>query len=253
MLQMDGTTFSATLDPTLVVANRLEFLHAHKILTLDGSGDVILLQFMGDACNVWRSTHTSGTILVIKVVYTDNTGLMIEGRGVNGVPNHGVMAFYIGEDTHDAMSIAAPRLPSQITTMVKNGVTVIINNGPMIIPVALCIGGDMKFLMSMLGLCGCSSTTPCLYCDCRQDELCLSMAQWKDKGGLRFRSYTSQMQLAHMHMDEEYTCPAHGCSKVIKPGGPQYLPETEQQRLLFQRVHSGTRPGVGPKVCSCYM
>jgi hypothetical protein len=226
----------------LVVDKRLELLHAQGLLTLDGSS-CIQLQFLADACNVWRSTHTSGTIVVIKVIYNDTNALR-EGRGVNGVANNHVVAFWLGDDTHESMSKAAKDLPAQLADMVRDGVTVTGIN----VPVALCLGGDMKFKMSLMGLSGCSSTYPCLYCYCIAAELHLSMKEWEEKGGLEFRSYATQMQLAHMHMPESYKCPAPGCNKEIKPGGPQFLPD-EKGRLKWQKMHKGTRPGLGPKVC----
>jgi hypothetical protein len=205
---------------------------------------------MGDACNVWRSTHQSGTSAVIKVIY-DDKNMKIEGHGVNSVGNNVIVAFWLGDDTHDSMTAAAPRLQALLAAMVLEGVKV----GNITQKVKLCMGGDMKFQSSMMGLCGSSSTYPCMKCLCNKADLSLGAADFVERGELppKLRSYEHQLQLSHTVMDSPYTCLA--CRKVISKDD-QCLPleGNESARLNFQKEHSGTRPGFDPKVlrmCVC--
>jgi hypothetical protein len=244
MIQVDPVTSCATLDPAKAVANRLSQLSNLGLITLSTTTP-IQLQLMGDACNVWRSTHTSGTSVVIKVIYNDNNTGHIEGRGVNSVSNNVLIAFWLGDDTHESMTAACSDLPARLTAMVNEGVMV----GNIRQPVKLCMGGDLKFLMSMLGLCGCSSNSPCPHCYCHKKDMDKGAAFLATRDGLplKMRTYEAQMQLSHTPTDSPYACPA--CKKMISTG-LKCLPEegNESARRSFQQDHSGTRPGYGPKV-----
>jgi hypothetical protein len=251
-MQVDDETRCASLDPALVVADRLFTLSGFNLVRL--GPNPILIQFMGDACGLWKSTHTSGTSVVIKVIYNDK-GVTVEGRGVNTVANNSLLTWWVGDDTHDSMTTAASGLPGRLDAMVRDGVKVDTvgehgEKGPSFTqPVALCVGGDMKFMSSMMGLCGCSSTFPCIHCNCTSSDLALSAAAWAAKDGIKLRTYETQLQLAHTLLCYEYNCP--GCNLLITPGGNRHLPTTETHRLKYQKEHSGTRPGHAPMVRLC--
>jgi hypothetical protein len=194
---------------------------------------------------------------VLQVIYCDK-GVEVEGLGVNTVSNNSLVAFYVGDDSYDSLAEALPKLPAQLLALVKDGVTVQGKH----CQIALCLGGDMKFLNSILGLCGCSSTWPCIYCYCSKDQLHLTAAEWEALGGLQLRFYAEQLQLAHIRGKTAYKCPAPGCGKNITPDGPDFLPvrptddPPDKQKMKaynnarrkHQKGHYGGAPGKGPWV-----
>jgi hypothetical protein len=73
-----------------------------------------------------------------------------------------------------------------------------------------CRGVDLKLLDGWLGLCGCSSKYPCIYCKARKWYLFMTKSAWDPFGGLSVRTIQDMSQMAHVVSDYEYVCHAHG-------------------------------------------
>eukprot|EP00873_Tetraselmis_striata_P003404 jgi/Tetstr1/423668/TSEL_014302.t1 len=62
--------------------------------------------------------------------------------------------------------------------------------------VEVCMGGDLKLLNGWLGLCGCSSLSPWIYCMAPKGTLHRSKAAWAAHGGLPQRFIERMVELA---------------------------------------------------------
>ena len=65
----------------------------------------------------------------------------------------------------------------------------------------------MKLLSAMMGLCGCSSEWPCVFCKSTTHEFSKHKAAWLPEG-LPSRELTEHMQMQHIPMDVMYACPS---------------------------------------------
>ena len=152
---------SAWLDPKAVVIQRLMELIARGLVKLE-PGMTIKVQLLGDATTVWKSMKVNGTTLVLKVIYNDKdqNGVKLEKDGVNTVENQKAIGFYLGDDTQAQIKLHAPDLPDKLAELCNNGV--VIDGIP--IKIRLLLGGDLKFINSMLGLKNNASLYPCPFC-----------------------------------------------------------------------------------------
>ena len=106
----------------------------------------------------------NGTTIVLKVIYNDKNSddKKCVGDGVNTVPNQRAIGFYLGDDTQSQLKLHAPNLPGMLEKLSTDGIVV---NG-IHINVQLLMGGDLKFLNSMLGWKNNASMYPCPFCIC---------------------------------------------------------------------------------------
>ena len=153
---------SAWLDPKAVLIKRVEELVKKGLLKLDGGVVNLKVQILGDATTIWRSMGVNGTTIVMKVIYDDkdSDGQKNEGDGVNTVQNQRALGFYLGDDTHVELQKHAPDLPQQLSQLVHEGVVI---DGTTI-KLELLLGGDMKFLNSLIGILNNASHFPCPFC-----------------------------------------------------------------------------------------
>lgn len=105
----------------------------------------------------------------------------------------------------------------------------------------------MKLLSAMMGLCGCSSEWPCVFCKSSTHEFSKHKAAWLPEG-LPSRELTEHMQMQHIPMDVQYACPSPHCNAQIKPSStaPDAESMNDTRRRAEQRKHFGGVPGRTP-------
>ena len=265
---------SAWLDPEAVLIKRIEELAEKGLLHLI-HGMTIRVQLLGDASTVWKSMKVNGTTMVLKVLYDDkNTdGKKIIGDGVNTVQNQRAIGFYLGDDTLAQIREHAPDLPQKLAKLADEGITVNVAQ----VNIRLLLGGDLKFINSMLGLQTNSATFPCPFCITHHDLLHLTLEELKKKkeeyerqlpalkakhlalmaSGRRIAKKdlpvapvtylgprTNDMQLQLGHVEASECCPGHGCWKTIDPETDQ-APEAKDALARLQQLHFSTKYGLG--------
>ena len=127
-------------------------------------------------------------------------------------------------------------------------------NGHKEVGLCISVAGDLKFLSSIIGLNGCSSSFPCIYCKIKKALMQLKASERYGTGEsvdrMGPRTLEEQIQLAHTPpglSDSHHTacasdCEGEGCSSYVCPGcsksiGPQHK---ELNRLPLPRK---TKPG----------
>jgi hypothetical protein len=124
-------------------------------------GIILKVQVLGDAAFVWQSMKVNGTTIVLKVIYNDKNsdGKKVIGDGVNIVQNQRAIRFYLGDVTRAKLRLHAPNLPEQLAKVSTDGIVVDgVHNR-----VQFLMGGDIKFLNSMIGLKNNASMYPCSF------------------------------------------------------------------------------------------
>ena len=262
---------AAWLDPAAVLVKRIEELVDKGYLTLV-PGMTVKSQILGDATTVWRSMNVNGTTIVMKVLYNDKNadGDKNTGDGVNCLQNQRAIGFYLGDDTLKELREHLAILSAQLAQIAEHGLTVT----GVRINVRLLLGGDLKFLNSMLGLQNNAAMFPCPFCICHKDLLHLSLAQLIDikkkyEDGLPLlkeqhltrrrkltkkekvpplvylgpRSNDDQLKLAHIEATS--CCPGHLCWKAVEPGTEEELTEGTAAWTEQCQLHFSTKPGLG--------
>ena len=87
---------------------------------------------------------------------------------VNSVENNLPCSFYVLDDCYEDIMRSCPGIPEVMQNLVADGLNV---NGRHHYIVHSCMGGDLKLLNGWLGLCGCSSKYPCIYCKAREEHI----------------------------------------------------------------------------------
>lgn len=144
-----------------------------------------------------------------QIVYDDESVVGVKGKEgllVNSVENNLPCAFFLRDDCYEDVMKSLPTLPQQIDTLLAEGLMVDGKKHG----VEVCMGGDLKLLNGWLGLCGCSSLYPCIYCMAPKGTLHRSKAAWAAHGGLPQRFIERMVELAHKVLDYTYDCPAAG-------------------------------------------
>ena len=163
---------SAWLDPIKVVTQRVIELIRKGLITIQ-PGMILKVQLLGDATTLWKSMKVNGTTIVLKVIYNDKKdGKKLKGDGVNTVENQKAIGFYLGDDTHALIKLNAPDLPKQLLKLCIDGIII---DGERV-GIRLLLGGDLKFINSLLGLKNNASMYPCPFCITHKDLLHCSLA-----------------------------------------------------------------------------
>eukprot|EP00873_Tetraselmis_striata_P019481 jgi/Tetstr1/439745/TSEL_003003.t1 len=133
------------------------------------------------------------------IVYDDESVVGVKGKErllVNSVENNLPCAFFLRDDCNEDVMKSLPTLPQHIDTLLAEGLMVDGKKHG----VEVCMGGDLKLLNGWLGLCGCSSFYPCIYCMAPKGTLHRSKAAWAAHGGLPQRFIERMVELAHKYL-----------------------------------------------------
>ena len=97
---------------------------------------------------------------------------------VNNRFNLVLVALYRKDDSYENPCSHAGAVAQQIETSREQGVAV--NGKPW--RIKMPVGGDVKILSAMMGLCGCSSEWPCVFCKCNTHDFSKTKEQWLPEG-----------------------------------------------------------------------
>ena len=246
-LGISTTSDATTFDLYKALTKRLEYLDNEGLLTASfDDPDVLIVQLLADASNIFQAKNTSGTAVVMKPVY-DDTHLTEESSDlVNSRDNMVLLCLYRKDDSYENMITHASAIRAQVNTLMEQGITVNGRHWRVKVP----LGGDLKLLQALLGLCGGSSEFPCVYCKASTKQFWMNKTAWKDEGGLPLRSLAEQVAMTHTPGANRYRCPAPECQKYVEPhdakpnASKDVMNATTRQRE--QRKHFGTVPGRDP-------
>jgi hypothetical protein len=126
-----------------------------------------------------------------------------EGFLTNSLENNMHCSFYIRDDCYEDIMRSCPGIPEVIRNLEAEGIMV---NGRHH-AVQSRTGGDLKLLNGWMGLCGCSSNYPCIYCKARKEHLFMTKSAWGSSGGLPMRTVQEMTQMAYVVLDYDYVCP----------------------------------------------
>ena len=250
-LGISSTSDATTFDLYKALNKRLEYLDNEGLLTSTfDDPDVLVVQLLADASNIFQAKNTSGTAVVMKPVYDDNHLTEESSDLVNSRENMVLLCLYRKDDSYENMITHASTIRAQVNTLMEQGITVNGRHWRVRVP----LGGDLKLLQALLGLCGGSSEFPCVYCKASTKQFWMSKAAWEDDesgGGLPLRSLTEQVAMAHTPGANRYRCPAPDCQKYVEPNDakPNATSNKEMNaatRQREQRKHFGTVLGRDP-------
>ena len=197
-LGLDIKPGSAWLSLKAVLVQRIRELIQQGFIKIpdDGSTPVLRAQILGDATTVWKSMRVNGTSIVAKVLYNDKNadGDKDVGTGVNSFQNQRAIGFYLGDDTQKELKQHAPDLNDQMQDLVDNGIEV---DGHRF-NIQLLLGGDLKFINSMLGLCNNASHFPCPFCIIHKSLLACTTEELDAISKAYYASLPS-LKEAHLH------------------------------------------------------
>jgi hypothetical protein len=235
---------STSFDVITSLVCRLEYLDNKGLLTgcVDDPG-CLLVQLLADASQIFRAKNTNATAMVLKPIYDDSCLTEENIDLVNSRFNLVLVALYRKDDSYENLCSHAGAVAQQIETLRQQGVTVNGKHWRIKMPV----GGDMKLLSAMMGLCGCSSEWPCVYCKCSTHDFSKSKEKWLPEG-LPLRQLHEHLQMQHIPMGAQYACPSPHCNAQIKPGSvaPDSSLMNDTKRRAEQRKHFGGVPGRAP-------
>jgi hypothetical protein len=158
---------TAYVDPETVLIQRLEKLVEEGIVHLTPNM-IFNIQVLGDATGIWRSMKVNGTTVILKPMYSETKGTKRKGCGANSKENQIPIGFYLGEDSLVDMRKYLSHLPDALKKIQTNGIEV---NGVRV-EIKLWLGGDLKFLTSMLGMAGNQTIHPCPFCLAENSKTC---------------------------------------------------------------------------------
>jgi len=268
---------AAYFDPSKVVEARLKYLWESGKMSLS-EGQIVPMQFLGDATTIWKALHVNGTLLCIKVLYDVVDAFKgKENESAQALENLRVLGFYLGDDgKREDLHSALPSLSKDMERLVTSGVTISKTDSQgkqqtVHVNVRLFLGGDLKFIAMLLGLASCSAHCCCPWCLVTQTQLHLSTAELQALG-CKDRKTTDLLTWAHVRPDPnvdgspgEYTCTAAGevrqkankrlgllarwestpCGVRVKTGD-LLVERIEEKRLQWQQQHYNMREGWGP-------
>jgi hypothetical protein len=200
------------------------------------------VQLLADASQIFRAKNTNATAMVLKPIYDDSCLTEEDADLVNNRFNLVLVALYRKDDSYQNLCNHAASVAQQIESIREQGVTVNGRHWRIKMPV----GGDMKILSAMMGLCGCSSEWPCVFCKSSTHDFSKHKQQWTD--GLPLRDLDEHIMMQHIPRDTEYACPSPHCSATIKVGSiaPDASLMNDSKRRAEQRKHFGGVPGRAP-------
>ena len=177
--------------------------------------------------------------MCLKPIYDDSHMLEEDADLVNSRFNLVLVALYRKDDSYHNLCAHAASVAQQIDFLRDNGITVNGRHWRVKVPV----GGDMKILSAMMGLYGCSSHWPCMFCKGFLHDFWKNKAEWAD--GLPLREHEEQLKMNHIPADAEYSCPSPHCKAKIKPdsSAPDASLMGDSKRRAEQRKHFGGVPG----------
>eukprot|EP00873_Tetraselmis_striata_P045526 jgi/Tetstr1/465790/TSEL_010412.t1 len=225
-----GPAASASATAMLKLRIR-QLLKEGKVVTKE-DGKTLVVQFLADSARHAQRSAKNGTSCTLKVLWdlpegmTAAEALQSRDANINSVDGLSLWAFFFGDDKLQDIQNLLPVVATTLNDINQNGIEV----DGVHYNVDLLVGGDLKFLNSILGLNGCSSTFPCIYCEVNKNNLHLFASQ-------RYRTFTNDLgeeeteDLMHdrdssrmrdnaharpLEEGEEYHC--HCCHDDIKHG-----------------------------------
>eukprot|EP00873_Tetraselmis_striata_P011674 jgi/Tetstr1/431938/TSEL_021426.t1 len=225
-----GPAASASATAMLKLRIR-QLLKEGKVVTKE-DGKTLVVQFLADSARHVQRSAKNGTSCTLKVLWdlpegmTAAEALQSRDANINSVDGLSLWAFFFGDDKLQDIQNLLPVVATTLNDINQNGIEV----DGVHYNVDLLVGGDLKFLNSILGLNGCSSTFPCIYCEVNKNNLHLFASQ-------RYRTFTNDLgeeeteDLMHdrdssrmrdnaharpLEEGEEYHC--HCCHDDIKHG-----------------------------------
>jgi hypothetical protein len=188
---------STTCDVITSLVCRLEYLDSKVLLTgcVDDPG-CLLVQLLANASQIFRAKNTNATAMVLKPIYDDICLTEENIDLVNNRFNLVLVALYRKDDSYENMCSHVGAVAQHIEILRHQGITV---NGKHW-RIKMHVGGDMKLLSAMMGLCGCSSEWTCVFCKCSTHDFVKSKEQWLPEG-LPLRQVEEHLQMQHIHMN----------------------------------------------------
>ena len=141
--------------------------------------------------------------------------------------------------TPTTTSSATPHRAQQIEALHHDEHTNVVNGTYWRLKVP--VGGDMKLLSAMMGLCGCSSEWPCMFCKSSTKTLCMHKKEWVDN--LPLRTSEEHLKMQHIPTDAPYLCLSRHCKAKIVLGAlpPDVSIMNDNKRRAEQRKQFGGR------------
>ena len=106
----------------------------------------------------------------------EQAGNAQQGEGENVVENAKLVGFYLGEDDFHDLNKNLPVLAADLDKLQNDGLDV----DGIHVNILLFLGGDLKFLNSMLGLTNNASLYPCPFCMVFKGHLSWTLAELQD-------------------------------------------------------------------------
>jgi hypothetical protein len=129
-----------------------------------------------------------------------------EGFFVNYVENNMPSSFYLRDGCYEDIMRRCPGILEVIWNLEVEGIMMDGKHHA----VQSCMGRDLKLLNGWMGLCGCSSKYPCIYCKARKEHLLMTKSALGGFCGQPMRTVQEMTQMAHVVLDCDYVCPAPG-------------------------------------------
>jgi hypothetical protein len=117
-------------------------------------------------------------------------------------------SFYLCDDCYEDIMRSCPGILEAIRNLEAEGNIVDGRHHA----VQSCMVGDLKLLNGWMGLCGCSSNYPCIYCKAKKGDLFRTKLALVSFGGLPMQTVQEMTQVAHVVLHYDYVCPAPGAS-----------------------------------------
>jgi hypothetical protein len=231
----DGKVY---MSPLKVVAARLAWLWETSRIELN-DGVIISVQVLGDATQIWKALEQNGTLVCVKVLYKTaeafktKSGAAKEKETTQALEHLRAIGFYLGDDCKEDILAALPDMVEDLEKLQREGwrsaeQARTPSKRQCGLRVQLFLGGDLKFIVAMMGLASCSSHCPCPWCLVVDGQLHLTFAQL-DALGVGIRTHALLMMCAHLpplpKADgtpcEPYTCTANG---EVSKAKTKYLP-----------------------------
>ena len=183
---------STTFDIIKALACRFEYLEDKGLLTpCVDDPDCLLVQLLADASQIFRAKNTNATAILLKHIYGDSDLTEEDANCVSNQFNLVLSTLNMNNDFYTNLVNHASSIAQQIEALRVNVIVVNGKHWRLKIPV----GGDMKLLSAMMGLCGCSSEWPCMFCKAPTGSFFKHKEDWLE--GLPLRNLEEHLQMQH--------------------------------------------------------
>ena len=195
--------------------------HTTAFKDLLSKGEKIQALYMADSANCFTNMEqTTGAIKLPNCHPEPNRPLAMQ-----------VVNIYEGSDTYDSFGAQCENTLNQLNAMIKDG-------GLGDHEIHFLLGGDLKFILSILGHCGASSTYPCGQCEVETADVCSTDLEKLKK--ITRRSVERCKLLSHTAYGKQ--CPV--CDKKITHQDFDSVSESKKQE--HARTHFGIKLGFSP-------